>query len=103
MAVAKCEAPRSEEGQAAHSLRAGYMEDAWDVWGDCGGRPRAPCTLLSLPRPATQGMRPKDPWTIARVSLRMCPNSGLFSACFPAGKGARCQAQGGYLGPAGAR
>lgn len=103
MAVAKCEAPRSEDGQAAHRLRAGYMTDGRGVRGNCGGRRGAPCTLLSLPRPARQGMRPKDPWAIARVSLRMCPNSGLFSACFPAGKGARCQAQGGYLGPAGAR
>jgi hypothetical protein len=71
--------------QAAHNLRAEYLEI-------CGVIAEDTSTLLSL-APCSRGMHARgdvaqDPRgrAIARVSLSMS-QSGLFSACFPAGKG----------------
>jgi hypothetical protein len=59
-----------------------------NLWGNCGGH-EYPAIACPMQQDACQGMSLRTPGpgrAIARVSLSMS-QSGLFSACFPAGKG----------------
>lgn len=90
MAVAKCEHTRSEYGKPAHPLRAGYF-------AICGVTAEGRVYPAIAPTQAGQGCCSGPLGDCSRF-IEDVSQSGLFSACFPAGKGAGCRARAGTLG-----